>query len=301
MDERFTKEQITRLISSIRKGRPLPPEERAEFARTTKVFFDKCAAFKHTARVLAKRCTKEMRHHYEDLDAQWLDDVTEEIEWWWHFLTVFDPDVVQNWRAIATKPFQFEAFLQDDEETARVLNIGSGPCSTLPRATRLNRLEVVDMDPLATAYNFLTQALEIEDRSEITFGAVEILTKLQPKGSFDFIAAKNCLDHAYDVPRGLEQMAMALGAQGSILLQHWENEAELQNYTGLHNWNIEVQDGRIRIWNREREHLFDHEAWGFELLHERSERQRLNNKVEYFNQIYLSRRPIPASVGTRRN
>lgn len=298
MDERFTQEQVARLITSIRQGRPLPPEERAEFARTTKVFFDKCAAFKKTARILAERCAAEMQRYYTGPDARWIDDITEEIEWWWHFLTVYDRETVRNWRANAEKAFPFDPLLQEGEQTASVLNIGSGPCSTLPRITKLRDLEVVDMDPLASAYNFLTEALEIEGRNEIVFGAVEILTRLQPERTFDFIAAKNCLDHAYDVPKGLEQMALVLGENGAILLEHWENEAELQNYTGLHKWNIEVQAGRLRIWNRESEHLFDHEVWGFELLHNRSERRRINNKVKYFNKVYLSRRPVTSAVKT---
>ncbi|MEP4617956.1 MAG: hypothetical protein ABJZ84_08395 [Paracoccaceae bacterium] len=86
---------------------------------------------------------------------------------------------------------------------------------------------------------------------------------------FQIISAANCLDHAYDVPLGLDELVRSLAEQGVIQLMHWENEGKAQHYLGMHQWNIEIKDERIHIWNKERSHLFDHESNGLSLKYYR--------------------------------
>lgn len=149
----------------------------------------------------------------------------------------------------------------------RCLNIGSGPRSIVGQKTVSPSLEVVNVDPLAPAYNALMSFLDAPGGGDIVFGAVEVIDEID-LGKFQFISAQNCLDHAYDVPEGLERLINVLDDRGVIKLEHYLNEAVAQNYLGFHKWNIEIVDGKIHMWSKTESHKFDHEARGFALKYE---------------------------------
>ncbi len=139
-----------------------------------------------------------------------------------------------------------------------------------------------------SAYNRLMGFLDAPGGGDVVFGAVEILDQLEI-GKFHFIAAKNCLDHAYDVPNGLRQMIGVLEDRGVIALEHYENEAEAQNYLGFHKWNIEIKDGRIHIWSQDQSELFDHEAHGLTLSYETSTATKVGGQSHPMLHIRLAR------------
>jgi hypothetical protein len=37
---------------------------------------------------------------------------------------------------------------------------------------------------------------------------------------------------------------------GYVLLRHVRREGEHMNYSGFHQWNLDVEDGRLLLWNR---------------------------------------------------
>lgn len=40
---------------------------------------------------------------------------------------------------------------------------------------------------------------------------------------------------------------------GKVILRHNENEAEKACYNGLHQWNIELREGKFIIWGKDRQ------------------------------------------------
>ena len=53
---------------------------------------------------------------------------------------------------------------------------------------------------------------------------------------------RNSLDHSFDPLRGLQELLYICKVGGKIILQHAENEAVNQKYSGLHQWNLSLQN-----------------------------------------------------------
>lgn len=290
MEERLSDSDVDLLMSSIRTGTPLASARRQDFVVNTRALLGHAQSYLDTCGHLAELALADMERHGAGAGADWRAGVVEEIQWWWTWINVLRRQgQIGSWANLRARPFPFEAEVAAfaPDEPLRCLNIGCGPRSDMGEASS-RAIEVVSMDPLARAYNKLMTFLDAPGGGDVVFGAVEILDRLEV-GQFQFIAAKNCLDHAYDVPEGLRQMIGRLAPRGVIRLGHYENEAEAQNYLGFHKWNIQIREGRIHAWSRTRSELFDHEAHGLELSFERNMVRKGNGAQHPFLEIRLAR------------
>jgi SAM-dependent methyltransferase len=125
------------------------------------------------------------------------------------------------------------------------------------RSTKF-KIEPHAIDPLAPAYNWILKLYDLLPPNPVAPGHAERLKEIFGEKRFDFIHAQNCLDHMYDPMKALINMAEALAPGGLMLLRHWQNEAEFEKYTGLHQWNIDWDDETLILWNQESKNRFDH-------------------------------------------
>lgn len=294
MEEQLSDTDVDLLMSSIRTGTPLAPARRQDFVVNTRALLGHAESYLATCRHLAELVLEDMAGCDAQTGEDWAAGVVEEIQWWWTRINLLRRDGrLDGWARLRDQPFPFEADLArfPGDEALRCLNIGCGPRPDMgERSARA--VGVVNMDPLARAYNKLMDFLDAPGGGDVVFGAVEMLDRLDV-GQFHFIAAKNCLDHAYDVPEGLRQMVGSLAPRGVIRLGHYENEAEAQNYLGFHKWNIEIREGRIHVWSRTRSELFDHAALGLSLEVERRVVTKGNGAPHPFLDIRLLRDAAP--------
>lgn len=49
---------------------------------------------------------------------------------------------------------------------------------------------------------------------------------------------------------GIVEMLICLKPEGNIFLSHRCNEAEVENYSGFHQWNFDESNGDFIIWNK---------------------------------------------------
>ena len=290
MEEQLSDADVTLLMSSIRTGTPLAPARRQDFVVNTRALLGHAKSYGETCARLAALCLDDMAAVAAHTGPEWDAGVAEEIQWWWTWInTLRRQGKLDSWAGLRDRPFPFESDVAALAGAAplRCLNIGCGPRPDLGEKSAV-RIEFVHMDPLARAYNKLMTFLDAPGGGDVVFGAVEILDRLDV-GRFNFIAAKNCLDHAFDVPEGLNQMAAALDERGVISLGHFENEAEAQGYLGFHKWNIEIQGDRIRAWSKERSELFDHATHGLALGWDRRMVRKGNGQLHPFLDIRLTR------------
>jgi SAM-dependent methyltransferase len=269
MEERLSEADQQMMLASLRTGRPLASEARAGMAARTRAILGYSDSYLETCQHLADLCLADMARFDARAGTEWAAGAVEEIRWWWTWINKLRGEGrLENWAHLRAAPFPFEDLVGrfDAAVPLRCLNIGCGPRPNLGEASA-RKIEVVHMDPLARAYNKMMAFLDAPGGGDVVFGAVELLDRLDV-GRFQFIAAKNCLDHAFDVPEGLRQMIGCLADTGVIALEHYENEAVAQNYLGFHKWNIEICEGRVHVWSRERSELFDHRAHGLRLTHE---------------------------------
>lgn len=73
------------------------------------------------------------------------------------------------------------------------------------------------------------------------------------EGEFDLAYSRNALDHSYDPMRAIKQMVMLVKPGQYVYLDHKAHEAVKARYTGLHQWNFDVKDGRFVLWSKTEE------------------------------------------------
>lgn len=106
------------------------------------------------------------------------------------------------------------------------------------------------VDPLAPFYNRILDRYGI-DRPAIRFGMIENLSASYLPGSVDLVHVRNALDHCADPMRGIIEALSCLRVGGVLYLNHFRDEAEREGYRGFHQWNIDLRDGSLTLWNRE--------------------------------------------------
>lgn len=110
--------------------------------------------------------------------------------------------------------------------------------------------EVIYVDPLAPYYNQILDDYSLP-YPRITFGMGETLTLNFSKGSVSFLHIRNALDHSVRPMMVIWQALMCLHNGGVLYLNHKPNEAEHEAYLGFHQYNVDCQNDRLIIWNKQ--------------------------------------------------
>ena len=134
----------------------------------------------------------------------------------------------------------------------RILEVGAGPIGAVGSRHATREVEVVATDLLADEYNRVLRRRGLRAPNPTRRADMERLVEQFGAASFDIVVAANCIDHTGDAPRALEEMVGVLRPGGTIVMDHFEDEGAHQDYAGLHQWNVSVEDGRLALWNESR-------------------------------------------------
>lgn len=130
--------------------------------------------------------------------------------------------------------------LLSSQRTAAVLDIGSGPLTTLGKTVLGVPLRVVAGDPLGCMYGAMLRQLGLDPPVPITLIDAETLLTRFPESSFDLVHCRNALDHSWDPVAGIQAMLRLVRPLGAVYLLHFRNEGRSQNYSMLHSWDVDV-------------------------------------------------------------
>ena len=133
-------------------------------------------------------------------------------------------------------------------DSVEICDIGSGPISVAANVFSKSNFQggrLTLFDPLANFYaKFLSEAgLNLPTP---IFGLGETL---QCKNTFDIIYARNSIDHSFDAPLAVLNLIDQVRVGGYCVFEHYENEALLENYDGIHHWNFEEIENDSWIWS----------------------------------------------------
>jgi len=165
-----------------------------------------------------------------------------------------------EWPDDYKKRINFESELQDkikrlidvsEGSEINILDVGAGPLSNLGCCWEGKKLKITAVDPLADKYDALLEKHGIAPPVRTIRCDAEKLCGMFAKNSFDFVYAKNCIDHSYAPLTAIEQMLHVVRPGCCIYLQHALNEAQNEGYAGLHQWNFFEKDGCFFIGNRD--------------------------------------------------
>ena len=134
-------------------------------------------------------------------------------------------------------------------ELLRVLDVGSGPLSTLRTRAPENPVELVCVDALAAGYNALLDEFGYDECPRIVHGVGERLVEQHGLDAFHLVHIANALDHCEDPALALVEMYRVCRVGGQVWIVSIENEGERERYGGLHQWNLVAADATLRLWN----------------------------------------------------
>jgi len=170
---------------------------------------------------------------------------TKGLQWADSYGIRLDPDFPLQPRPAALLPPQSEV---------HILDVGAGPLTYLGKKTEGKQINITAVDPLALEYDNILSKYQVIPIIRTQKLAAEELTKRFPPNSFDLVFARNCIDHSYDPQRAILQMIKVVKSGGYVLLEHTPNEADNENYDGLHQWNFSMSaNGHFLIGSRSKQ------------------------------------------------
>lgn len=184
----------------------------------------------------------------------WASGIPYELAFWTHWATTRGgawPDEFAQRMNAATPLVSWIAdhAIRMELTHLRVLDVGAGPVTSIGYAPPPGMtIDVVATDPLADAYARIFDALGLQRPVPTIFAPAEELSAFLPAESFDIVHCRNALDHSFDPIRGLAEMLRVVRTGGILLLYHNPNEAESEAYSGFHQYNFDVEEGRFIIW-----------------------------------------------------
>ena len=137
-------------------------------------------------------------------------------------------------------------------EEVRILDVGSGPLTTVGMFWPGRTVRITPIDALAKEYNRQLDKHGVVPPVRTQMGEAENLQALFEDASFDLAYACNALDHCVDAVRAVYQMVAMVKPGHYVLLEHFVDEGEHAEYHGLHQWNFHVEDGQFWIAGRGR-------------------------------------------------
>lgn len=130
-----------------------------------------------------------------------------------------------------------------------ILDVGAGPVTNLGFRYPGKTLTIVPIDPLADEYDRLLRGADLVPPIRTIGVAGEALLEHFGPRRFDIAYAANSLDHSADPFAIISNMTAVVRAGGVVLLRHKRNEGESALYGGLHQWNFDVVDDSLFLWN----------------------------------------------------
>ncbi len=167
---------------------------------------------------------------------------------------------------IKLENFDCNRFLTSCQTEPNVLDIGCGMSYTTgnyikPENGAQRAVNIHYVDPLAPFFNDILKrySSRIKKRlgymlPDIEFGMVEYISSFYPHNTVDLAIIQNALDHSALPIKGLLEAIECLKTGGKLYLNHHPNEAETEHYKGFHQYNINNENGKLIIWNKNERH-----------------------------------------------
>lgn len=215
------------------------------------------AAVKSFCRILIDEYLPELPRELQketSFDA-WYDGLLDEVSFWWTEIGAnrdgyysFAIDLIER-----RKQFEYvEHLSQFDDKDIRVLDVGSGPFTTLGTRWDGRDLHLSLTDPLAPVFGRILQLFRIPWNMDSRASMGERLSETFAPRTFHLVCARNSLDHSVDPLLCIREMLEVAKPGALVLIRHVENEAAGGGYNGLHQWNFTEENGRAVIWNPSR-------------------------------------------------
>lgn len=206
-----------------------------------------------------RRAARLIRRRLSSRDTIWRHALSSEVAFWAEYIETRGREHPEEFerrvdpQAPIEDPLILDALKPMGSSHVRIIDVGAGPLTSVgfrDPAHPTRHVEVVAVDPLADDYNALLDAAGISPPVRTIRCRGEDLVETFGADSFDIGYARNALDHTADPITAIENLVQAVRPGGVIALLHTAREAENQRGEGLHQWNFDIQDGRLVVYGK---------------------------------------------------
>ena len=136
----------------------------------------------------------------------------------------------------------------------RFIDVGCGPTSQFNTNDLRNRsdLEIISVDPLAETYINLHKKYKTGYDIKCIYGYGEKLTDLFPKNHFHLVYSQNSIDHSQNPVKFMDNLCEILIKGGYLVLYGFIREGSAAKWLGLHQWDIEFENGYLLLTSRDK-------------------------------------------------
>jgi len=193
-----------------------------------------------------------------------------ELAFWanWISTRVVSPDKDFQFRIDTNRPLQdnFVRLIPASRSQPKILDVGCGPLSTVGLRFPGGTVALTGADPLAGHYRELLLEHGALPNCELVACDGEALLEKFGPDSFDLVCSINALDHSRSPVKVFSNMAAVCRPGGYLYFSHFEDEGITERYTGMHQWNLALQKGRMMVNNGRMTFDFHPEQAGMETV-----------------------------------
>jgi SAM-dependent methyltransferase len=154
----------------------------------------------------------------------------------------------QAWRTDYATRLDPDAPLQDiiashidrTVKVNRILDVGSGPLTSINRKCGFCEVSITAVDPLADFFNELMAARGITPPVPPVTGWGERLAEQFGEDQFDITYSRNAVDHSYDPIKCIDEMIKVTKRNRYVIVEMNERAGSLEHWHGLHQWDFFV-------------------------------------------------------------
>jgi SAM-dependent methyltransferase len=122
----------------------------------------------------------------------------------------------------------------------RILDVGSGPLTSINRKCGFCEISITAVDPLADFYNDIMAQRGITPPVRPEMGWGERLTEQFGENQFDIAYSRNAVDHSYDPVKCIDEMIKVTKKNHYVIVEGNERAGSLEGWKGLHQWDFFV-------------------------------------------------------------
>jgi ubiquinone/menaquinone biosynthesis C-methylase UbiE len=224
---------------------------------------------------MIRRIIKKMLSPYFYLTANREKGLVKEVAFWDRYLGTKGADWLEE-RApyeyridpdSMIKDYHLEAVDSLEQEVVEILDVGSGPLTSVGKKHPTKELRIIAVDPLADEYKSLFRKHGISPAVQPMKCEGEQLTEFFQGKQFDYVHARNAIDHSRDALKCIYEMVNVTRSGGLVILNHETDEGKRESWRGLHMWCFNVtRDGDLRIYGRsQKKTILNTEILGHEM------------------------------------
>jgi SAM-dependent methyltransferase len=174
--------------------------------------------------------------------SKWRAGIDSEIKFWDNYFATqglkWPDDYKRRFDSELTLQPRVASLVPDTLRKIYILDVGAGPLTYLGKKLPGKEINIIAVDPLADAYDEIFKKYDIKPLVHTKKATAENLEKVLSREIFDIVFARNCIDHAFSPENAILSMINVVKKNCYVLLEHIPNEAENENYEGLHQWNF---------------------------------------------------------------